>query len=116
MLRPFLMEHGRCIRTELISQCTACLVQRTSHDPLTVDKVLLLRRDDADQVGVDVPAALLGVQPRLSVRDMQVAVALKLGPTLLTLLLICSSNTKESTLNAEAEPSEFTFTEMCLIV
>lgn len=58
--------------------------------------MLLLWCDDADQVGVHVAAALLGVQPRLSVRDVQVAVPLKLGPTLLTLLLICSSNTKES--------------------
>lgn len=82
---------ARRIRTEPIS-----LVKHTPHDPLTVDKVLLLWCDDADQVGVHVPAALLGVQPRLSVRDVQVAVPLKLGPTLLTLLLICSSNTKES--------------------
>lgn len=69
----------------------------TPHYALTVDKVLLLWGDDADQVGVQVPAALLCFQPHLSVREVQVAVALKLSPTVFTLLLICSRNTKEST-------------------
>lgn len=45
-------------------------VDTNTHDALTVDKVLLLRRDDADQVCVQVPAALLCVQPHLSVREV----------------------------------------------
>lgn len=56
---------------------------------LTVDKVLLLRGYDADQVGVQVPAALLGPQPRLPLQEVQVTVALEFCPSLLALLLIC---------------------------
>lgn len=57
---------------------------------LTVDEVLLLWRDDADQVAAEVPAALLGVQPHLPVGEVQVAVPLELGPAVFTPLLICS--------------------------
>lgn len=68
----------------------------TPHDAPTVDKVLLLGGDDADQVGVQVSAALLCVQPHLSIGEVQVAVSLKLSPAVLTLLFICSRNTKQS--------------------
>lgn len=64
---------------------------------LTVDESLLLWRDDADQVGVGVPAVLLCFQPRLSVEGMLVAVPLKLSPTDLTQLLVCHRSTREST-------------------
>lgn len=65
---------------------------------LTVDKVLLLRGDDADQVGVQVSAAALCIQPCLSLGEVQVAVALKLSPAVFTLLLVCSHNSQEATL------------------
>lgn len=55
---------------------------------LTVDELLLLWSDDAGQMGVEVAAALLGLQPRLSVGDVQVAVPLELSPAVLTLLLV----------------------------
>lgn len=42
-------------------------------------------------------AALLGLRPRLSVREVQVAVPLKLSPAFFTLLLICSRNSTEAT-------------------
>lgn len=53
--------------------------------------MLLFGRDDADQMGVEVPAALLGSLPGLALREVQVAVALELSPALLTDLLICSA-------------------------
>lgn len=56
---------------------------------LTVDKALFLWGDDADQMGVDVPAALLCVQPRLSLKEVQVTAALEFNPALFALLLIC---------------------------
>lgn len=56
---------------------------------LTVDKLLLLRCDDADEMSVQASAVLLRPQPGLSLRDMQVAVPLKLGPAVITPLLIC---------------------------
>lgn len=59
---------------------------------LTVDKLLLLRGDDAGQVRVQVAAAPLRLQPRLSVGEVQVAVPLKLSPAFFTLLLVCSRN------------------------
>lgn len=65
---------------------------------LTVNKVLLLWSDDAGQMCVEVAAALLCLQPRLSVREVQVAVPLKLSPAFFTLLLICSRNSKQATL------------------
>lgn len=45
-----------------------------------------------------VPAALLRVQPRLSVGEVQVAVPLKLRPAVFTLLLVCSRDTQQSRL------------------
>lgn len=72
-----------------------CLVVQS--DPLVVlsvqvDKVLLLRCDDADQMCVQVPAALLRVQPLLPLEEVQVAVPLKLSPTFFTLLLIMAES------------------------
>lgn len=63
--------------------------KRPTQRLLTVDKALLLWGDDADQVRVEVPAALLCVQPRLSLKEVQVTAALEFGPALFALLLIC---------------------------
>ena len=56
---------------------------------LTVDKVLLLGGDNADQMRINVPAVLLCIQPRLSCKEVQVAVALEFSPALFALLFIC---------------------------
>ena len=56
---------------------------------LTIDKVLLLGGDDADQMRIDVPAVLLCIQPRLSCKEVQVAVALEFGPAFFALLFVC---------------------------
>lgn len=51
---------------------------------LTVDKLLLLLGGDADQVGVELLAALLGLGPGVSLCEMEVAAALELQPALRT--------------------------------
>lgn len=55
---------------------------------LTVYEGLLLWSDNAHQVSVKVSTALLSVQPGLSLREMQVTVAMKLSPALLTAVQI----------------------------
>lgn len=51
---------------------------------LTVDELLLLLGGDADQVGVELLAALLGLRPGVSLRKVKVAAALELQPALRT--------------------------------
>lgn len=64
---------------------------------LTVDELLLLRGDDAGQMCAELAAALLCLQPGLSLRDVHVAVPLKLGPAFFTPLLICSRDSTQAT-------------------
>lgn len=90
-----------CGKREHIFHSVSSSLQTHTHtqikDTLTVDEGLLFWRDDADQMCLQVAAALFRLQPRLSIREVQVAVPLKLSPAFFTLLLVCSSNTREST-------------------
>lgn len=53
---------------------------------LTVDKVLLLLGGDADQVGLELLAAVLGLRPGVPLCEMEVTAALELQPALGTTL------------------------------
>lgn len=53
---------------------------------LTVDKLLLLLGGDADQVGVELLAALLRLRPGVSLCKMEVTAALELQPAVGTTL------------------------------
>lgn len=53
---------------------------------LTVDKLLLLLRADADQVGVELLAALLGLRPGVSLSKVEVTAAHELQPAFSTAL------------------------------
>lgn len=70
-----------------IHRCTHAQTHTdTRSQILTVDKLLLVLGADADQVGVDLLAALLGLRPGVSLSKVEVTAALELQPALSTAL------------------------------
>lgn len=64
--------------------------EQVSEQGLTIDKHLLLPWQDADQVSTVKPTLPLGSVPGATVREVLVAVRLKLLPTKSTNLSVCS--------------------------
>lgn len=74
--------------THTVTTYTAYMLAHT--ELLTVNKLLLLLGGDADQVSVELLAALLSLRPGVSLRKVEVTAALELQPALCTALHSCT--------------------------